>query len=238
MENRLGDAIRDHPTLGLVAPAAARAEATAVEQRTAWEYGAYSAAHTLERVRAALQATSAAGGLAAVGLALPQFWPVRLVLGAAAGLAIYFLIPLVWALIVATVAPVKQRDAARQALRTSRQRVGLAAELWAAVEVLGQTSLIMQTWDAAVPRSPEEREQEFQTKGDWFLDFANKLADTMERDGLPRERAVSFRVSRDVNGHLQAVATMQQRAETFGQLVNMIPQYRDPLIALARQLGR
>lgn len=233
-------ALRAQPSLGLVAPAAARAEDLRPTERTAWECGAYSAAHHLERMRTLIQSALAPGVVAVVALAYPHFWLWRLLLGAAAGLVVYWLIPLVWTAVVALRAPVIQRNA----LRDHLQRVGLSIELRAAADETSSAYVRVKEWHfARAGAAPADVERYLSEQITWFRDYADRLALTMEQSGLAQE-AERYRVSSDDEGrtlapaatHTMPGSTAHGRIESLPDLLNLLVGYRDSLTQLARTL--
>jgi hypothetical protein len=102
-------------------------------ERTAWDRGVASAAYGLDQPRSAagaLQAIAAfvTGGFFA-GVSLDSVpWLLQLVGFAGAGLATYWAVPTIWAMLVALDAPRRQRNEARDAVVEERGKVQKARE--------------------------------------------------------------------------------------------------------------
>lgn len=231
---------RDHPSLGFVAPAATRAEAKQRLSWTAWESGAFSAAHTLQHVRPVVQ-VAAAGGIGAVlGLALPHLWVWRLLLGAAVAVVVYFAVPLLWTAVAALLAPVRQRNEARHTLTEYKRRAELSIELRAAADLLAGEYIGFKESHFAVPRTPAHVTERVK----WFVNLADGLAETMAARGLA-DRSEQYRLREDADGRplpplcLAGGPNPQQRPiESVGDLLNALVTYRDRLTELARELVR
>jgi hypothetical protein len=234
------DAFLTHPTLGLVAPLAARADSIDRSDQSVWQYGAYSAAHSLDRVRAGIQAILAPGVLAVVALAYPHFWLWRLLLGMTAGLVVYLLIPVVWMVIAAiSVAPVKQRNAAknerdevRKRLKDSGQRVRLSLNLRQRADLMADEYVNLQQWSMMV--HPTAKAQ-FEL-GSWIEGFKKQteVCATILAEGGLTDEAERFRVQTGADGRLIPPAAIDHKSlESLIDLLNVLTQYRASLAKLA-----
>ncbi len=80
------------------------------------------ATHAIDQLPGPVAAAAAmVGGALGPFLAIDVPWPLRIPIGAAGGLLIYWVVPTCWALIAALRAPPRQREEARKALREERK---------------------------------------------------------------------------------------------------------------------
>ncbi len=108
-------ALRKNFALGpLVAHRAPEAVSKPELEQSAWERGVAQAASAIDPYGLFGPLVTAAGGFAGPLVdALPLAWPLQSLIGAVIGIGVYWLVPTLWAVVVALHAPYVQRDEAR-----------------------------------------------------------------------------------------------------------------------------
>jgi hypothetical protein len=136
-----------------------------------------SAREAVERPRAAAlgaMASGALGVISGVGVA----WPLRAVLGAAIGLAAYWLVPTLWACVVALRAPTKQRDDARTKIKALKRDLGEQEKTY-------EAELAVQSRRSSVQlRDAEVRQAILQTHFALWLASSRPKPDLVQKDRL------------------------------------------------------